>query len=189
MWYSSQPVLPIVALTLQMWKMPCHQNKANCRKSKIWLQWKEYLLHNSGDNQQRKSPSTGDIICKIRLAAFVSKPLQNQNPWSYHERNASSFHLQTVTIKRRSCPTVNQPQQQCAKYCFQISTLQIRFFSNCNGARILLVGTTPLFLMLQNNMNFHNYHSKHSFSFCSISFLKTILYITIAYILCLHPVL
>jgi hypothetical protein len=95
---------------------------------------------------------------------------------------------QTVTIKNRSCPTVNQPQQKCTKYCFQISVLQIRFVSLCKITRILLKVTTPLFMKFFHNLNLKNYHSKYTVRVCSLSCSKIIAYFTMAHILFLHPV-
>jgi hypothetical protein len=37
----------------------------------------------------------------MRLAVFVHKLLQKQNPWSYHEWNPSSFRSQTMAIKEK----------------------------------------------------------------------------------------
>jgi hypothetical protein len=42
----------------------------------------------------------------MRLVVFVEKPLQKQNPRSYHERNPSSFRSQAMTIKKRNGPNV-----------------------------------------------------------------------------------
>ena len=49
-----------------------------------------------------------------------------------------SFIRRSLQSKRKSCPTVNQPQQQFTKHCFQILVLQIRFFSPWRVTIILL---------------------------------------------------
>jgi hypothetical protein len=164
-------------------------HKANCHKSNMWLRWKGYLrvLQSFEGNHQRKCPSKSDIFCKMRLAVLVYKPLQKQNPWSSHEWNPNSFCSQTMTIKKRSYRQSNSHSNSTQNTVFR-SMLQIRFVSLFKITRILLTVTAPSFLMFFHNFNLQNYHSKRNFRFCSLSSLKTILYVMIAYILCLRHV-
>ena len=162
----SNNVLPLVALKLRMKKMPCHPNKTNCHKSKMWLQWKEHLL------RQRNVHLKAILFVKCGCPYLYKSPCKSKIPEAIMNEIRVASVRRPWQSKREAARQLTSYSNNAQNTVFRFQSYKYDFFHYAVGKEFYWWSLRHYFWCFFIAWTYGNYHSKYTVRVSTFSFLN-----------------